>query len=75
MQGTLDSGTTFDSSRQEGRGPLPFVLGQNRVIQGNWLLIFFFVVAAVFDLLKIGMNLVLVKEFIWLHGWCYNLCF
>jgi len=38
MQGTLDSGSTFDTSRQEGRGPLPFVLGQNRVIQGNLML-------------------------------------
>jgi hypothetical protein len=32
--GSLDSGTVFDTSRQPSRGPLTFVLGQNKVIQG-----------------------------------------
>jgi len=32
--GMLESGQVFDSSRQPSRGPFPFVLGQNRVIQG-----------------------------------------
>ena len=34
-QGSLDSGTVFDSSRQSNRGPFAFVLGQNKVIQGQ----------------------------------------
>ncbi|CAH1775683.1 unnamed protein product, partial [Owenia fusiformis] len=32
--GSLESGAVFDSSRRPGRYPLPFVLGQGRVIQG-----------------------------------------
>lgn len=32
--GYLDSGAVFDSSRQQNRGPLPFVLGQSQVISG-----------------------------------------
>jgi len=32
--GRLESGAVFDTSRQAGRGPLPFVLGQGQVIKG-----------------------------------------
>ena len=35
LQGTLDSGSVFDSSREDDRGPLPVVLGRNQVIQGK----------------------------------------
>lgn len=32
--GTLDDGTVFDSSRNEGRTPLEFVVGSGQVIKG-----------------------------------------
>ena len=34
LQGTLETGDIFDSSRQGDRGPLPFKLGEGRVIPG-----------------------------------------
>ncbi len=33
-RGWLDDGTTFDTSRQAGRGPFSFTIGAGRVIRG-----------------------------------------
>ena len=35
FQGTLESGTVFDTSKQPNRGPLPFKLGEGKVIPGK----------------------------------------
>ena len=35
FQGTLESGTVFDTSKQPNRGPLPFKLGAGKVIPGK----------------------------------------
>ena len=39
LQGTLENGQVFDTSRQPNRGPLPFKLGEGRVIPGLYIIL------------------------------------